>query len=106
MGDANASIPTPQPLRMRPMFGALGGATGATSLAFVSARSMDEGRLHRLGLAKGLRPVRGCRDLGKRDMILNDATPTMRVAPETYEVFADGVLLRAKAAKHVALARL
>jgi urease subunit alpha len=106
MGDANASIPTPQPLRMRPMFGALGRALGASSLAFVSARSMDEGNLHRLGLAKGLRPVHGCRGLSKRDMMLNDALPKMRIDPETYEVFADGQLLQAKAAKRVALARL
>jgi urease subunit alpha len=106
MGDANASIPTPQPLRMRPMFGALGRATGASSLAFVSARSLDEGSLHRLGLAKAMRAVRGCRNLRKRDMIWNDATPRMRVDPETYEVFADGVLLRSEPAPRVALARL
>jgi urease subunit alpha len=93
MGDANASIPTPEPLRMRPMFGALGRAVGATSLAFVSARAHREGRVHTLGLAKQLAVVRGCRGLGKRDMKLNDALPRLEVDPETYQVRADGEIL-------------
>src|SRR5215831_521251 len=93
MGDANASIPTPEPLRMRPMFGALGRAVGATSLAFVSRRAQREGRLHALGLTKQLAVIRGCRGLAKRDMKLNDALPRLEVDPETYQVRADGELL-------------
>lgn len=106
MGDPNASIPTPQPSYMRPMFGALGRATGATSLAFVSRRALADGRVAALGLSKRLEAVRGCRGLGKKDMKLNDALPEMRVDPETYDVFADGQLLRALPASRVPLARL
>ncbi|HEX8792481.1 MAG TPA: urease subunit alpha [Polyangiaceae bacterium] len=106
MGDPNASIPTPQPSYMRPMFGALGRATGATSFAFVSPRAAREGTVAALGLTKHVEPVRGCRGLTKRDMRLNDTLPSMRVDPETYEVFADGALLCAKPAARVALARL
>ncbi|WP_224248566.1 urease subunit alpha [Hyalangium gracile] len=106
MGDANASIPTPQPLQMRPMFGAFGKATGATSVAFVSRRSLEEGRVKALGLHKQLVAVRNCRGIGKRDMKLNDALPRITVDPETYEVRADGELLRCEPATHVPLARL
>ena len=81
MGDANASIPTPQPLVMRPMFGALGGATGATSIAFVSRRSLAEETVTGLGLRKRLVAVANCRNLGKRDMKLNDALPAITVDP-------------------------
>ena len=105
MGDANASIPTPQPLVMRPMFGALGGATGATSIAFVSRRSLAEETVTGLGLAKRLEAVRGCRGLGKRDMRLNDALPAITVDPERYEVRADGVLLRSTPARSLPLAQ-
>jgi urease subunit alpha len=105
MGDANASIPTPQPLIMRPMFGALGGATGDTSIAFVSRRSLEEETVTDLGLAKRLAAVRGCRNLGKRDMRLNDALPTITVDPERYEVRADGVLLRSTPARSLPLAQ-
>ena len=94
MGDPGASIPTPQPIYMRPMFGAFGRATGSTSLAFVSRRSIAEGVVQKLGLAKKLSGVRGCRSLGKADMKLNDALPAITVDPETYEVRADGQLLR------------
>jgi urease subunit alpha len=106
MGDPNASIPTPQPSYMRPMFGANGRAIGATSIAFVSQRALDEGHIAALGLTKRLNAIRGCRGIGKKDMKLNDALPAMRVDPETYEVFSDGVLLRSEPATHVALARL
>lgn len=106
MGDPNASIPTPQPAYMRPMFGALGRATGATSIAFVSQRALSEGHIAALGLSKRLNAVRRCRKLGKADMKLNDALPAMRVDPESYEVFADGALLRSTPATRVALARL
>jgi urease subunit alpha len=106
MGDPNASIPTPQPSYMRPMFGSFGRATGATSIAFVSQRAITEGHIAALGLHKRIKAVRGCRGLTKADMRLNDALPRMRIDAETYEVFADGVLLRAKAATRVALGRL
>ena len=82
MGDANASIPTPQPVLMRPMFGAFGRATGAISLAFVSQASLDAGIADRVRAGKRLVAARGCRSLGKRDMKLNDALPVIRVDPE------------------------
>ena len=104
MGDAGASIPTPQPLIMRPMFGAR--APGALSLAFVSQRALAEGTVAPLGLKKRLSAVRGCRGLGKKDMKLNDALPVMEVDPETYEVRADGVLLRCAPAATLPLAQL
>jgi urease subunit alpha len=106
MGDPNASIPTPQPVRMRPMFGALGRAVGATSLAFVSQRAIEEGSVMALGLRKRLASVRRCRDIGKRDMKLNDALPKITVDPESYEVRADGLLLRCAPAIDLPLAKL
>jgi urease subunit alpha len=105
MGDPNASIPTPQPSYMRPMFGALGRAVGATSIAFVSRRSLEEGTATKLGLGKRLLAVEKCRSIGKRDMKLNDALPKLSVDPETYEVRADGVLLRCEPAAALALAQ-
>ena len=105
MGDANASIPTPQPVLMRPMFGAFGRASGATSLAFVSRLSLADGVAQSYGLRKRLVAVRGCRTLGKRDMKLNDATPKITVDPETYSVCADGELLRCEPAKSLPLAQ-
>ncbi|MGZ7041038.1 MAG: urease subunit alpha [Thermoanaerobaculia bacterium] len=105
MGDANASIPTPQPLRMRPMFGAFGRAPGSISLAFVSQRSLDEEVAQKYGLRKQLEAVSGCRSLGKRDMKLNDATPRMRVDAETYTVSADGEELRCEPASRLPLAQ-
>src|SRR5947208_169843 len=83
MGDANASISTPPPVVMRSMFGAFGGAVGATSLAFDSAISLDEGVVAGYAVRKRRVAVRGCRTLAKRDMKLNDATPAIRVDPET-----------------------
>jgi len=105
MGDPNASIPTPQPAYMRPMFGARGRAVAKTSIAFVSRRSLDEGVVARLGLGKRLEAVSKCRGIGKRDMKLNDALPKLVVDPETYEVRADGVLLKCEPASSVALAQ-
>jgi urease subunit alpha len=96
MGDPNASIPTPQPVSMRPMFGAYGRATGATSLAFVSQLALNRGALAEYGLTKRAVAVRGCRTVSKRDMKLNDALPRIRVDPETYLVTADGEPLRTK----------
>jgi urease subunit alpha len=106
MGDPNASIPTPQPLLMRPMFGALGGAVGATSLSFVSERAAAGGGLRELGLSKRIVAVRGCRSIGKRDMVHNAALPDIAVDPETYEVRADGVLLQCEPAARLPLAQL
>ncbi len=103
MGDAGASIPTPQPVLMRPMFGAR--APGAISLAFVSRRSFEEGTVASLGLRKQVVAVRGCRGLGKKDMKLNDALPRLEVDPESYEVRADGVLLRCEPASVLPLAQ-
>ncbi len=94
MGDANASIPTPQPVVMRPMFGGYGSAGASTSLAFVSKVSLENGAAARYGLRKNLHAVGGCRSLTKSDMKLNGATPAMRVDPETYIVTADGEELR------------
>ncbi len=105
MGDPGASIPTPQPSHMRPMFGSFGGATGATSVAFVSRCALDEGRVARLGLGKRLAAARGCRSIGKRDMRLNDALPAITVDPESYEVRADGELLRCLPAARLPLAQ-
>jgi len=105
LGDANASIPTPEPVRARPMFGALGRAVGATSLAFVSARAWRDGRIGTLGLTKQLSVARGCRNLGKRDMKHNDALPRLEIDPETYQVRADGQLLTCEPAAVVPLAQ-
>jgi urease subunit alpha len=93
MGDANASIPTPQPVYMRPMFGSFGRARGASSLAFVSQSSLSAGIASKYAVTKRLEPVKRCRSITKRDMRLNDALPKMHVDPETYEVTADGVPL-------------
>jgi urease subunit alpha len=105
MGDANASIPTPQPLVMRPMFAAMGRATHETSIAFVSRRSLAEETVTGLGLGKRLVAVRATRGLGKRDMLLNDALPAIEVDPESYEVRADGVVLRSTPASVLPLAQ-
>ncbi len=105
MGDANASIPTPQPVLPRPMFGALGGALRGTSFAFVSQRSFEEGHVRALGLTKRLSVVRKCRSIGKRDMKLNDALPRITVDAESYQVHADGELLVCAPATRVPLAR-
>ncbi|WP_448187797.1 urease subunit alpha [Azospirillum sp. sgz301742] len=93
MGDPNASIPTPQPVHYRPMFGALGKAMQASSVTFVSAAALDLGVGERLGLSRQLLAVRGCRTVNKASMIHNSATPDIEVDPETYEVRADGELL-------------
>jgi urease subunit alpha len=105
MGDPNASIPTPQPVYMRPMFGSLGRAIGGSCMAFVSAASVADGVVSTYGLTKRIEPVRNCRNLGKRDMKLNDATPIITVDPETYEVTADGESLRCEPAETLPLAQ-
>lgn len=93
MGDANASIPTPQPVLYRPMFGSFGGAVGPTSLTFVSQAALATGLPESLGLKKKTAAVRACRTIGKADMKHNSAMPAIEVDPETYEVRADGELL-------------
>lgn len=93
MGDANASIPTPNPVYMRPMFAALGLGPGLTSIAFVSKRCVSSGTGAGYGLTKQLYAVHTTRTIGKKDMKLNDTTPIMTVDPETYKVTADGVHL-------------
>jgi urease subunit alpha len=93
MGDANASIPTPQPVYMRPMFGSFAGARHATSLTFVSQTALEKDIATQLGLQKATVAVCGTRQLSKHDMKLNDALPHIEVDPETYQVRADGELL-------------
>ena len=105
MGDANASIPTPQPVLMRPMFGAFGSAPSGISAAFVSRASLEHGVVAGYGLSKRLEAVRGCRALGKRDMRWNDALPRIEVDPETYRVLADGVHLTCEPAHVLPLAQ-
>ncbi len=104
MGDPNASIPTPQPVYMRPMFGSYGKATGASSVAFVSGAAVKNASGY--GLNKRIEPVKKCRGLTKKDMKLNDAATTMTVDPETYAVTADGQLLTCEPAALLPLARL
>ncbi|MEB3281181.1 MAG: urease subunit alpha [Lyngbya sp.] len=99
MGDANASIPTPQPVHMRPMFGSFGGAMTATSFTFVSQAAIEAGIKERIGLQKTTVAVTNTRNLSKADMKLNDALPQMEVDPETYEVRADGELLTCEPAE-------
>jgi len=105
MGDANASIPTPQPVFYRPMFGSFGRAIGSTGLAFLSKAALQAGVPARIGLAKRAVAVENCRRIGKKDMIHNSATPKLEVDPETYEVRADGELLTCEPASVLPLAQ-
>jgi urease subunit alpha len=105
MGDANASIPTPQPVHMRPMFGSFGGAIAATSFTFVSQAALNRDIATQLGLQKPTVAVSGTRQLSKRDMKLNDALPQIEVDPETYEVRADGQLLTCEPATVLPMAQ-
>ena len=105
MGDANASIPTPQPVMYRPMFGSFGAATAATSLTFVSKAALEAGLPEKIGLHKQAVAVENCRTIGKANMIHNDATPNIEVDPETYEVRADGELLTCEPAEVLPLAQ-
>ena len=93
MGDANASIPTPQPVHYRPMFASYGGSRHATSLTFISQAAADAGVPEQLGLKKQIAVVKGCRDVQKNDLIHNGYLPHIEVDPQTYQVKADGVLL-------------
>ncbi|PYQ73880.1 MAG: hypothetical protein DMG01_21830, partial [Acidobacteria bacterium] len=103
MGDGNASIPTPQPVIARPMFGGYGAALDTCSVHFVSQAGLAGGALD--GLARPAVAVRGCRTLTKKDLVLNDATPRIEVNPETYEVRADGELLTCEPADVLPLAQ-
>ncbi|CDM94802.1 MAG: urease subunit alpha [Limnospira sp. PMC 1291.21] len=105
MGDPNASIPTPQPIYMRPMFASFGGAISATSLTFVSQASLEGKTMQKLGLKKATVPVSNTRHLSKLDMKLNDSLPQIEVDPETYEVTADGELLTCEPATVLPMAQ-
>jgi urease subunit alpha len=105
MGDANASIPTPQPVYMRPMFGSYGGAIAPTSFTFISQRAMELDIPSQLGLKKQVLTVKGTRNISKLDMKLNDALPHMEVDSETYEVRADGELLTCEPASVLPMAQ-
>ena len=105
MGDPNASIPTPQPVLYRPMFGSVGLATAATAITFVSQAAITAGLPAKLGLKKMVRPVSKCRRIGKKDMVHNSATPNIEVDPETYEVRVDGKLITCEPASVLPLAQ-
>jgi len=105
MGDPNASIPTPQPVHYRHMFGAFGGALHKTSLTFVSQAGLAAGIGQRFGLQKPLVAVKGCRTIGKRDMVLNDYLPRMEIDAQNYQVRADGQLLVCEPAAVLPLAQ-
>ena len=105
MGDPNASIPTPQPVLYRPMFGAYGRAPGATALTFVSRAALADGVPARLRLARQAVAVGRCRTIGKRDMVHNAALPRIEVDPETYEVRADGERLTCEPARVLPMAQ-
>jgi urease subunit alpha len=105
MGDPNASIPTPQPVYTRPMFGSYGRARTASAVTFLSQAAIANGTPARLGLAKECLPVIGTRTIGKADMKLNDARPAVDVDPETYEVRADGELLTCAPAEVLPMAQ-
>jgi urease subunit alpha len=105
MGDPNASIPTPQPVHYRPMFGALGAACKATSVTFVSGAALAAGVGESLGLERRLVAVKNTRTIRKRDLLYNDALPIIEVDPQTYEVRADGQLLVCEPATVLPLAQ-
>ncbi len=105
MGDPNASIPTPQPVHYRPMFGAMGGARHATCLSFVSQHALQSGIAEKLNLQKRLATVSNTRKIGKSDMQLNDYQPNIEVDPQTYEVRADGERLTCEPASSLPLAQ-
>ncbi|MDE4173079.1 urease subunit alpha [Phaeobacter sp. PT47_59] len=105
MGDPNASIPTPQPVYSRPMWGAYGRSVENSAVTFVSEAAQASGLRDKLGLAKQTVAVKGTRDIGKSDLQLNSATPEIEVNPETYEVRADGELLTCQPAKELPMAQ-
>ena len=106
MGDPSASIPSPEPVLYRPMFGAFGDAIGATCITFTSRAAAESGIKERLGLRRMVEPVRNCRTVGKADMVRNDATPDITVDPETYEVRLDGELATVPPAETLPMSQL
>lgn len=105
MGDPNASIPTPEPVYYRPMFGALGKAVKSTCFTFTSKAAVKLGVPEKLGLEKTALPVRNCRNIGKKDMLWNDKTPEITIDPETYEVRLDGEIATVDPAKELSSAQ-
>ncbi|MEC8370903.1 MAG: urease subunit alpha, partial [Pseudomonadota bacterium] len=105
MGDPNASIPTPQPVHYRPMFGGFGKSLAASRLSFVSQLACERDVADALGLQSSVLAVKGIREIGKKHMILNDMTPDMEVDPETYEVRANGELLTCEPADELPMAQ-
>ncbi len=106
MGDPNASIPTPQPVHYRPMFGAYGKALRHTSLTFVSKAAVEDGLREKIGVEKELVAVENVRSgISKKSMIHNDATPKLEIDPETYVVKADGEVLTCEPAKVLPMAQ-
>jgi len=105
MGDPNASIPTPQPVYSRPMFGAFGRSVERSAVLFVSEAAQAAGIGANLGLAKDTLAVKGTRDIGKKDLIHNNFTPEVHVDPETYEVRANGELLTCEPASELPMAQ-
>ena len=105
MGDPNASIPTPQPVYSRPMFGAYGRSVENSAVTFVSEAAQAAGIGDAFGLAKSTLAVTNTRGIGKKDLLLNDATPEVEVHPETYEVRANGELLTCEPASELPMAQ-
>jgi urease subunit alpha len=105
MGDPNASIPTPEPVIYRPMFGAFGGALGESSVTFVSRAALDAGVHEQLRLKRRAVAVGQCRGLSKKDMINNSLLPKIEVDPDTYEVRADGALITCEPARSLAMSQ-
>jgi urease subunit alpha len=105
MGDPNASIPTPQPVHYRPMYGAYGRALTATAVTFLPAVAIERGLPAALGIERMVLPARGIRAVGKAQMVHNSATPVVEVDPETYEVRADGVHLTCEPATVLPMAQ-
>jgi urease subunit alpha len=105
MGDPNASIPTPQPVLYRHMFGAYGRALHQTCFTFVSAASIASGKTKKYGLQKQVEAVKNCRNISKKDLLHNDQTPPIEVNPENYEVKVNGQLITCAPATEVALAQ-
>jgi len=106
MGDPNASIPTPEPVYYRPMFGAMGTAKQNTSVTFTSKAAIDNGLATKLNIKKKLLPVKNCRKISKEDMVFNNLTPKIDIDPETFKVKVNGELVSVDPAKTVSLARL
>jgi urease subunit alpha len=105
IGDPNASIPTPQPVLYRPMFGSFGAVPAQTSIVFQSQRAMELNLPQKIGLKKFAKPVNNCRHIGKKDMLHNSSTPAIEVDPETYEVRVDGSVITCEPASRLPLAQ-